>query len=126
MRTWTLHGLSTKPLAFSGAFEFIRSCTLLSQLARRPRLYPHPSSYRPTRSARSSKDSPAGDQLRRLRQQSVCARRMRAAGWRKTRDRLVYLVSDASELQVKRNCKGAFSTPGNVRCVLGRPSVTAP
>jgi hypothetical protein len=124
MRMWPLHGLSTKPLAFSGVrvHSFVQAAVATCA----PRLHPHPSSYRPTRSARSSKDSPAGDQLRRLRQQSVCARRMRAAGWRKTRDRLVYLVSDASELQVKRNCKGAFSTPGNVRCVLGRPSVTAP
>jgi hypothetical protein len=56
----------------SGAFAFIRSCRLLSQLARRPRLHPHASSYRPTRSARSSKGSSADDQHRRLPNR-VCA-----------------------------------------------------
>jgi hypothetical protein len=110
MRRWPLHGLSIKPLAFSGELAFIRSCRLLSQLARRPRLHPHPSSYRLTRSARSSKGSSADDQLRRLPQQSVCTRPTRAVGWSKSRDRLVHLVSDASELQVKRNCIDAFST----------------
>jgi len=45
-----------------------------------------------------------------LAQQSVCIRTARAVGWSKSRDRVVYLISDASELQVKRNCIDAFST----------------